>query len=366
LIIYNVVSPADSTATLSTAQPRYGIELNGATSALVGKQIALITISLRKTFTPSAGINVVIRRASDDAAVATSVETVNASVLTASFLPYTFTFSPAYTLQNLDKILVEYNSTGNVIMEVYTTDQFDGLLTRRTRFTPPSTYAAGNTNDIVALISDGVYVSLSRTYKNKIVGRISLTRVYKNKIFGRVSLSRIYKNKIATRVSLSRIYKNKILSRVSLSRIYKNKILARVSLARIYKNSILQRVSLSRIYKNKIATRVSLSRTYINKIIEQVPLTRISLERIYINKIVGRVSLTRTYINAIHVFLSRIPDRSEGKGPVNLRVYHPDIEIDRVPEPERELEAPMPRAEIRPKMRLPASMDPDVEVLRTE
>lgn len=155
-IIYNVPATADSSATLATGGIiRYGIELNGAGGALVGKPIKTFTVSLKKGAVPTGNITAVIRRASDDAIVATFQESPLATSLTTSFLPYTFTLATPYTLVNGDKIMIEYSGANGISIEVYSTDQFDGALTRRVRFTSP-TYATGNTNDIVATIDDGL------------------------------------------------------------------------------------------------------------------------------------------------------------------------------------------------------------------
>jgi hypothetical protein len=154
-VIYNLPSPGDANATLSSGNNlRYGIEINGIGSALNGKNIYSLTVNLRKTVSPSGTINAVIRRSSDDAIVQTFNGAIEASTLTTVSTPRIFILPSGYLLQNGDKILVEYTGATSVIMDVYTTaDQFDGALTRRARF--DTVYSLSSTQDIAGVIDDG-------------------------------------------------------------------------------------------------------------------------------------------------------------------------------------------------------------------
>jgi len=155
-IIYNVPTGGDGAASMnSAASVRYGIELNGATGVLVGRDISTFIVSLKKTGAPSATITAAVRRSSDDAVVAAFVEAIDPNTLSTSFGPVTFTLTTPYTLQNGDKILVEYAGNTGIVIELYTTDQFNGSLTRRTRF-QAAAYTAADATDIVGTIDDGV------------------------------------------------------------------------------------------------------------------------------------------------------------------------------------------------------------------
>jgi hypothetical protein len=162
VLIYDVPMGADSSATLAAGGiTRYGIELNGVGGLLVGKPISIFRASLKKGGTPTGNITATVRRASDDAVVASFQEALLASSLTTSFALYTFTLASPYTLANGDKILIEYGGASGISIEVFTTDQFNGSVTRRVRFTSPN-YATGNTNDITGQIDDGTSVPVLR------------------------------------------------------------------------------------------------------------------------------------------------------------------------------------------------------------
>ena len=75
-----------------------------------------------------------------------------ANDLTTSFTGVTFTLAAPYTLQNGDRILVEYGGATGIQIELYTTDQFDGALTRRTRY-QSGVYSESSTTDIVGTIA---------------------------------------------------------------------------------------------------------------------------------------------------------------------------------------------------------------------
>src|ERR1051325_6134558 len=132
IIDYLVPTGGDTTVSLaSTSNLRYGIELNGAGGALVNKTVGGFAFSLKKQSSPSGDITATVRRSSDDAIVAQAYNYLDSTLLTTSFQYYRFTLPTPYTLQNGDKILIEYGGANGVVTELYTTDQFDGSLTRR-------------------------------------------------------------------------------------------------------------------------------------------------------------------------------------------------------------------------------------------
>ena len=155
-LIYNVIGPGDSNAGLNSASSlRYGIQLNGATGLLVGRDISVFKPSLMKTGAPAGNVTATVRRASDDAIVASFNEVIDSTTLGASFAPVTFSLTTPYTLQDGDRILVEYGGNTGILIEIFTTDQFNGTLTRRTRF-QTAAYSEAAATDIVATIDDGV------------------------------------------------------------------------------------------------------------------------------------------------------------------------------------------------------------------
>jgi len=146
---YDVPYPGDTVAGLYTgASIRYGEEARISTSALVGKSLKKLTVYLRKAGSPSGSVTAVVRRASDDAVVATFNETPNAASLPTSFAPFDFTLTSAYVIQAGDKILVEYSGPARVDISTWAVDKFDGSATRRTRYAGTA-YAYGNSSDVV-------------------------------------------------------------------------------------------------------------------------------------------------------------------------------------------------------------------------
>ncbi len=150
---YYIPTGGDSSATLGagTGVVRYGIELNGAGGLLVGKSISTFTASLLKGGSPTGNVTATVRRSSDDTVVASFQEAVAATSLTTSFALYKFTLASPYTLVNGDRILIEYGGAASITIEVYATDQFDGSVTRRTRFT--TVYSSSSTADIVGTVA---------------------------------------------------------------------------------------------------------------------------------------------------------------------------------------------------------------------
>jgi len=131
---------------------RYGEEAATSSSAIVGKSLKKWTVYLRRAGSPSGPVTAVVRRASDDAVVATFNETLNAASLPTSFAPFDFTLTTPYVIQTGDRLLVQYSGASRVDISVWTVDQFDGGATRRTRYTGTS-YATSSTNDIPGQMS---------------------------------------------------------------------------------------------------------------------------------------------------------------------------------------------------------------------
>ena len=162
-IIYDVPTGGDSSAGLNSASSvRYGIQVNGATSALAGKSIKTFVVRLRKVTSPSGNITATVRN-SADTVMGTATEVIDSTTLSTSFADVSFTFSSAIVLGNGYRILVEYAGATGIQIELYTTDQFDTSLTRRTRF-QSAVYSESSTADISATITDGTFVSNTDTH----------------------------------------------------------------------------------------------------------------------------------------------------------------------------------------------------------
>ncbi len=139
-LIYAVGKPyfgtdGDSSTNMGAgAVTRYGIQLNGSTGELVGMALTSFTVRLKKTGTPTGNLTATVRDAADTV-VATFTETPAATSLTTSFTSVVFTLASPYTLANTDRILLEYGGTVNTVqIEVFSTDQFNAGITRRTSF----------------------------------------------------------------------------------------------------------------------------------------------------------------------------------------------------------------------------------------
>ncbi len=130
---YNVTGTGDGSSTLATgAVTRYGIQVNTA-SALIGFPLKTWTVRLKKTGTPTGNITATVRNSSD-VVQATFTTSVVASTLTTSFADVIFTLASPQTLVLGDRIVIEYAGANGVIIELFTTDHFDGSATRRTSF----------------------------------------------------------------------------------------------------------------------------------------------------------------------------------------------------------------------------------------
>jgi hypothetical protein len=108
-------------------------------------------VRLRRSGSPSGNVTARVRRFSDDAVVASFSQTINATALTTSFTNYIFTLTTPYTIQNRDRILVEYNGPAYIHIELTGADAFDGPRTRRIRYDGTS-YGSGS-QDITGTMS---------------------------------------------------------------------------------------------------------------------------------------------------------------------------------------------------------------------
>ena len=215
-IIYNVPVGGDSSAQLdSAASLRYGIQLNGATGGLVGKSISTFVVYLRKVTTPSGNVTATVRNSADTVR-ATFQESIDSTTLSTTSSPVTFTLASPITLANGDRIQVEYSGNAGVRIEIYTTDQYDGALTRRTRF-QSAAYTESSTTDIVATITDGTFFSQTFTHKYNI--RKLATQTFTHKYNIRKLVNRTYTHiyKIRTLVSKTFTSLYKILPFVQIN-----------------------------------------------------------------------------------------------------------------------------------------------------
>ncbi len=153
-LVYDVGQPGDGATTLVTGTvTRYGMQVNGTTSRLFGAKIVTWTVRLKKTGTPTGNVTATVRN-SADVVQATATTTLVASTLTTSFADVTFTFASPVTLANGDRLLLEYAGANGVIVEIFTTDQFDTSLTRRTSFNVGTgLYTEGSANDLCGQIT---------------------------------------------------------------------------------------------------------------------------------------------------------------------------------------------------------------------
>jgi hypothetical protein len=152
-IFYDVAYPGNAVGGIYTGSAtRYGEEARFSSSALVGKSLKIWKVYLKKAGSPSGSVTAVVRRASDDAVVATFSETLDAASLPAAFAPFDFTLASAYVIQTGDRILVEYSGPARVDMSVSTANPFDGTNTRRARYSGTA-YAFANADDVVGSMS---------------------------------------------------------------------------------------------------------------------------------------------------------------------------------------------------------------------
>ena len=154
-IFYNVTSPGNSFKNLRAGSTtRYGEEPANSTSIIVGKFIKSLKVRLRKAGNPKGPINARIRRKTDDAIVATFIETVQSNNLGISFADYTFTLTAAYNITSGDRILIEFsgqNAQHGIDIEIWGTEKFDGANTRSVSY--QNNYTSTSTEDMVGSMS---------------------------------------------------------------------------------------------------------------------------------------------------------------------------------------------------------------------
>jgi hypothetical protein len=150
-VFYNVPTGGSTAALAGGSNTRYGEEVNTSSSVLIGKSLRSWMVRLRRSGSPSGNVTARVRRFSDDAVVASFSQTINATALTTSFTNYIFTLTTPYTIQNRDRILVEYNGPAYIHIELTGADAFDGPRTRRIRYDGTS-YGSGS-QDITGTMS---------------------------------------------------------------------------------------------------------------------------------------------------------------------------------------------------------------------
>ena len=155
VVFYNVTSPGNSFKNLKAGSTtRYGEEPANSTSIIVGKFIKSLKVRLRKAGNPKGPVNARIRRKTDDAIVATFIETVQSNNLGISFADYTFTLTAAYNITSGDRILIEFsgqNAQHGIDIEIWGTEKFDGANTRSVSY--QNSYTSTSTEDMVGTMS---------------------------------------------------------------------------------------------------------------------------------------------------------------------------------------------------------------------
>jgi hypothetical protein len=132
---------------------RYGVEVRPG-SALIGRPLKKWTLYLKKVGSPQGLITATVRRPPPaDNIVASFVEQPNSTALSTTYAPVTFTMATPYIIQELDKIMIEYNGQNGVDVDVNTNSPFDGALTRRVRYTG-STYISADAHDVIGTMTN--------------------------------------------------------------------------------------------------------------------------------------------------------------------------------------------------------------------
>jgi N-acetylneuraminic acid mutarotase len=130
-LIYSVPG-TNSYSTLATGDSDRAGEILTSTSSLVGKSINEITVTLKKSGTPSGTISVLVRSGQDDSLVI-RFGTIDSSELTASDKSFTLKAGSSHILKSKDKVVVEWSGTGSnadqVLVKRNGADAFDGTNT---------------------------------------------------------------------------------------------------------------------------------------------------------------------------------------------------------------------------------------------
>jgi hypothetical protein len=155
-VFYNVPLTGTGYVNLkSGGDTRAGIEVRPG-SALIGKNLKTFTVYLKRIGSPgpSGDITATVRNKSNDTVpAATFPIALDASTLTGSYQPYTFTLDSTYTLKANDRILIEYAGQNGVQVNVWDTDMFNSGLTRRTKLTSAGNYSYSDTKDLTGTLS---------------------------------------------------------------------------------------------------------------------------------------------------------------------------------------------------------------------
>jgi N-acetylneuraminic acid mutarotase len=122
----------NSYSTLATGDSDRAGEILTSTSSLVGKSINEITITLKKSGSPSGTISLLVRSGQDDSP-AIRFGSIDASELTTSDKSFALKSETSYILKSKDKVLVEWSGTGAIADQVLVkrngADVFDGTNT---------------------------------------------------------------------------------------------------------------------------------------------------------------------------------------------------------------------------------------------
>lgn len=135
--LYSVIGTNSYLKLYSGSLHRAG-ELLTSSSSLIGQSVKRVTVVLKKSGNPSGTVNIVVRNGSGDS-MGLTLGSLQASALTTSDQSFTVTASSSHTFAANDKVLVEWEGTGNSTDQVwvkrrYSTDAasgFDGSNTRQ-------------------------------------------------------------------------------------------------------------------------------------------------------------------------------------------------------------------------------------------
>jgi hypothetical protein len=147
--IYSVPG-TNSYSTLATGDSDRAGEILTSTSSLIGKLINEITVTLKKSGSPSGTISVLVRSGQDDSPVI-RFGTIDASELTTSDKSLTLESASPHTFKSKDKVLLEWSGTGSnadqVLVKRNGADAFDGTNTYLVGHKATS-YTNSNTRDL--------------------------------------------------------------------------------------------------------------------------------------------------------------------------------------------------------------------------
>jgi hypothetical protein len=129
-ILYNVLTPGNAEVAMKAGgYTRLGEEAFTSSSVLVGKKLKSWKVHLRKSGKPSGPITAKIRQNPGDKVSATFIESIESSLLNSTNEEYTFTLANPYVINQGDRIMIEYNGPGEIEIEIWNVDKFDGTNT---------------------------------------------------------------------------------------------------------------------------------------------------------------------------------------------------------------------------------------------